>query len=233
MTKPDLDLRCYFVTGQGPDTVERARQAAAGGAGVIQVRSKPISARELYALSRAVVEAVHALNPQTRVLIDDRVDVAAALQGHGIAGVHVGQDDLDVRVVRELLGPDAIIGLTTGTLELVRAANDVADCIDYIGCGPFRATPTKDSGRDPIGLDGYPELAAASDLPLVAIGDVTADDVYDLARAGVDGCAIVRGIMHADDPKAYCKRVIAEYDRGAQDRAATASSYAQTHRKHP
>lgn len=233
MTKPELDLRCYFVTGQGPDVVERARQAAAGGAGVIQVRSKPISARELYALSRAVVEAVHAVNPQTRVLIDDRVDVALALQGHGIAGVHVGQDDLDVRVVRELLGPDAIIGLTTGTLELVRAANDVADCIDYIGCGPFRATPTKDSGRDPIGLDGYPELVAASDLPLVAIGDVTADDAYDLARAGVDGLAIVRGIMHADNPKAYCERVVAEYDRGVQDRAATAYSYAQTHRKHP
>lgn len=215
MTKP-LDLRCYFVTGQGPDVVERARQAAAGGAGVIQVRSKPITARELYALSRAVAEAVHSVNPQAHVLIDDRVDVAAALKGHGVAGVHVGQDDLDVRVVRELLGPDAVIGLTTGTLELVRAANEHKDVIDYIGCGPFRATPTKDSGRAPIGLDGYPELVAASELPLVAIGDVTADDAFDLARQGVDGLAIVRGIMHADDPTAYCRRVLAEFDRGAR-----------------
>ena len=214
MTKP-LDLRCYFVTGQGPDVVERARQAAAGGAGVIQVRSKPITARELYALSRAVAEAVHSVNPQAHVLIDDRVDVAAALKGHGVAGVHVGQDDLDVRVVRELLGPDAVIGLTTGTLELVRAANEHKNVIDYIGCGPFRATPTKDSGRAPIGLDGYPELVAASELPLVAIGDVTADDAFDLARQGVDGLAIVRGIMHADDPTAYCRRVLAEFDRGA------------------
>ena len=217
MTKP-LDLRCYFVTGQGPDVVERARQAAAGGAGVIQIRSKPISARELYALSRAVVEAVHAVNPQARVLIDDRVDVALALRDHGVAGVHVGQDDLDVRVVRELLGPDAIIGLTTGTLGLVQAANEHKGVIDYIGCGPFRATPTKDSGRAPIGLDGYPELVAASELPLVAIGDVTADDAYDLARAGVDGLAIVRGIMHAEDPKRYCERVISEFERGRQAR---------------
>ena len=215
MTKP-LDLRCYFVTGQGADVVERARQAAAGGAGVIQVRSKPITARELYALSRDVAEAVHSVNPQAHVLIDDRVDVAAALKGHGVAGVHVGQDDLDVRVVRELLGPDAVIGLTTGTLELVRAANEHKDVIDYIGCGPFRATPTKDSGRAPIGLDGYPELVAASELPLVAIGDVTADDAFDLARQGVDGLAIVRGIMHADDPTAYCRRVLAEFDRGAR-----------------
>lgn len=215
MTRPRLDLRCYFVTGKGPDVVECARQAAAGGAGVIQVRSKPISARELYALSRAVAEAVHSVNPQAHVLIDDRVDVALALKGHGVAGVHVGQDDLDVRVVRQLLGPDAIIGLTTGTLELVRAANEHKDVIDYIGCGPFRDTPTKDSGRAPIGLDGYPELVAASELPLVAIGDVTADDAFDLARQGVDGLAIVRGIMHADDPTAYCQRVVAEFDRGA------------------
>ena len=212
MTKPSLDLRCYFVTGQGEDVVERARQAAAGGAGVIQVRSKPITARELYALSRAVAEAAHSVNPQAHVLIDDRADVAAALRNQGIAGVHVGQDDLDVRVVRELLGPDAIIGLTTGTLELVQAANEHKDVIDYIGCGPFRATPTKDSGRAPIGLDGYPDLVAASKLPLVAI---------------------VRGIMHADDAKAYCERVIAEFERGAQARAATSQPHAQTQRKHP
>ena len=57
---------------------------------------------------------------------------------------------------------------------------------------------------------------AASELPLVAIGDVTADDSYDLARAGVDGLAIVRGIMHAGDAKAYCERVVAEFDRGAR-----------------
>ena len=218
MKKPELDLRCYFVTGQGPDVVERARAAAAGGAGVIQVRSKPISARALYTLSRDVVDAVHEANPNTQVLIDDRVDVALALRDHGVAGVHVGQDDLDVRVVRDLLGPDAIIGLTTGTMDLVQAANEHKDVIDYIGCGPFRDTPTKDSGRTPLGLDGYPALVEASEVPLVAIGDVTADDAYDLALQGVDGLAIVRGIMHADDPKDYCERVINEFERGRQAR---------------
>ena len=218
-SKPELDLRCYFVTGQGPDVVERARAAAAGGAGVIQVRSKPISARDLYCLSRDVVDAVHEANPNTQVLIDDRVDVALALRDHGVAGVHVGQDDLDVRVVRDLLGPDAIIGLTTGTMDLVQAANEHKDVIDYIGCGPFRDTPTKDSGRTPLGLDGYPALVGASEVPLVAIGDVTADDAFNLARQGVDGLAIVRGIMHADDPKGYCERVIEEFERGRQARA--------------
>ena len=217
MTDPGrgLDLRCYFVTGQGPDVVERCVEAAHGGAGIIQVRSKPISARELHQLAAAVVARVP---DTTRVLIDDRVDIALALQPAGVAGVHLGQDDLDVRTARQLLGPDAIIGLTTGTAELVEAANQDADVLDYIGCGPFRATPTKDSGRVPIGVDGYPALVAASRVPMVAIGDVTADDAAALAAAGVDGVAIVRGIMHADDPRAYCQRVVREFGRGVAAR---------------
>ena len=130
--------------------------------------------------------------------------------------MHVGQDDLPVAAARALLGPDAIIGLTTGTRELVESANDVADVIDYIGCGPFRATPTKDSGRSPLGLHAYPELVKLSRVPLVAIGDVTADDAADLAATGVAGLAVVRGIMHAEDPEAYCRELLAGFDEGAR-----------------
>lgn len=212
----EVDFRCYFVTGAGaPDQiVETARAAAQGGAGIIQVRSKPISARDLYDLGLSVVTAVQEVNPDIRVLIDDRVDVALALKPHGVAGVHIGQDDLNPRIARDLLGPDAIIGLTTGTLELVEAANDYADVIDYIGAGPFRDTPTKDSGRTPLGLDGYPALVEVSALPIVAIGDVTVEDAEDLARTGVDGVAIVRGIMNAENPRDYVERVVANVDRG-------------------
>ena len=131
-------------------------------------------------------------------------------------GVHIGQDDLPVAATRALLGPDAIIGLTTGTRELVEAANEVADLIDYIGCGPFRATPTKDSGRTPLGLDAYPELVKLSRVPLVAIGDVTADDAADLAATGVAGLAVVRGIMNAEAPEAYCRKLLSGFDEGAR-----------------
>lgn len=215
------DFRCYFVTGTADSPAEIVRIAAAaarGGAGVVQVRSKPIAARDLYLLGRDVARAVAEANPDTRVLIDDRVDVALALRhdGEAIHGVHIGQDDLPVAQARALLGPDAIIGLTTGTRELVEGANEVANLIDYIGCGPFRATPTKDSGRPPLGLDAYPELVALSQVPLVAIGDVTADDAADLAATGVAGLAVVRGIMHADDPEAYCRRLLAGFDEGAR-----------------
>lgn len=213
-----LDLRCYFVTGSGDpqQVVEIARAAASGGAGMIQVRSKPISARALYELTARVAAEVHAVSPETKVLIDDRVDVALALmhEGHPVHGVHIGQDDLPVRTARELLGPEAIIGLTTGTLDLVRAANEVADTLDYVGCGPFRDTPTKDSGRAPLGLEGFGPIVAESHVPVVAIGDVTREDAADLAGTGVDGVAIVRGIMHAEDPEAYVRGVIEGFEAG-------------------
>src|SRR5699024_6365222 len=150
----DLDLRCYLVTsGTGRRTVEVAAAAADAGAGVVQVRAKEASTAELLELVLAVADAVQAANPGTTVLVDDRADVAAAARQRGAAvhGVHLGQDDLPVTDARALLGPDALIGLTTGTLELVRAAEEVRDQVDYLGAGPFRLTPTKDSGRPPLG----------------------------------------------------------------------------------
>lgn len=216
---PQLDLRCYLVTGQGTAQHIRdtARAAAAGGTGVIQIRSKPISARDLMALAGQVAEDVARVNPATRVLIDDRVDVAAALISRGVPvhGVHVGQDDLPVRAVRELLGPEAIIGLTTGSLELVQAANESADVLDYIGAGPFRPTPTKESGRTPIGLAGYPTLVRASKLPVVAIGDVTCADAAELAGTGVAGLAVCRELMTATDPRRLAEEIRTAYDTGA------------------
>lgn len=207
-----LDLRCYLVTsGSGRRTVEVAAAAAAAGAGVVQVRAKQASAAELLELTCAVAEAVRAAHPATRVLVDDRPDVAWAARNRGAAvhGVHLGQDDLPVADARELLGPEAIIGLTTGTLELVRAAEAQRDALDYVGAGPFRLTPTKDSGRPPLGVEGYPELVAATALPIVAIGDVTAADAAALARTGVAGVVMVRALMEAPDPGAVVREVLA------------------------
>ena len=132
-TATPLDLSLYLVTGENPvETVRQARHATC-----IQVRSKPISARDLYALAEEIARIAL---PHQKILIDDRVDVALALRARGVRidGVHIGQDDLPVADARRLLGEHAIIGLTTGTRELVERANTVADLIDYIGAGPFR-----------------------------------------------------------------------------------------------
>lgn len=209
-----LDLRCYLVTsGTGPRTVDVAAQAAAAGTGTVQVRAKDATARELLELTVAVADAVRRAHPATRVLVDDRTDVAAAARHAGAAvhGVHLGQTDLPVTAARQILGPDAVIGLTTGTPELVRAANRHAGVIDYIGAGPFRPTPTKDSGRDPLGVYGYPELVSLTELPVVAIGGITPADVPALAATGIAGVAIVRGIMEAEQPRAVVHQVLTAF----------------------
>ncbi|MGO1457589.1 thiamine phosphate synthase [Corynebacterium casei] len=224
-TRAQLDLRCYVVTGNGSqdDIVVTAAQAAAGGAGVIQVRSKPIGAGQLLKLAEKVSLAVAEANPATKILIDDRVDIAAILMRRGLPvhGVHVGQSDIPVTDVRELLGPDAIIGLTTGTAELIQQANEYADIIDYVGAGPFRPTPTKDSGRDPIGLDGYPRLVELSQLPIVAIGDVQPADVTALASTGIAGVAMVRAFIEAPSATELAQQIIADFSAGLQMSGAT------------
>lgn len=224
-TRAQLDLRCYVVTGNGSqdDIVVTAAQAAAGGAGVIQVRSKPIGAGQLLKLAEKVSLAVAEANPATKILIDDRVDIAAILMRRGLPvhGVHVGQSDILVTDVRGLLGPDAIIGLTTGTAELIQQANEYADIIDYVGAGPFRPTPTKDSGRDPIGLDGYPRLVELSQLPIVAIGDVQPADVTALASTGIAGVAMVRAFIEAPSATELAQQIIADFSAGLQMSGAT------------
>ncbi|AXE40152.1 thiamine phosphate synthase [Acidipropionibacterium virtanenii] len=215
MTSADeLDLRCYLVTsGHDRHTVETAAAAAAAGAGMIQVRCKEAGTAELLELLTAVAEAVRDVAPATRVIVDDRADVAFAARyaGAPVAGVHLGWDDLPVAAARAMLGPEAIIGMTTGTMELVQGAQKLADKLDYIGCGPFRPTPTKNSGRTPLGLDGYPPLVAATELPMVAIGDVRPSDAENLAATGVAGLALVRAIMGVEDPAAVVRRVVAAF----------------------
>lgn len=216
-----LDLRCYLVTsGTGRRTVETAAAAAAGGAGMIQVRDKQASTAELLELTCAVAAAVHRARPSARVVVDDRADVAFAARrlGAEVHGVHLGQDDLPVASARAMLGPEAIIGLTTGTLETVRGAEELRGLLDYVGAGPFRPTPTKDSGRTPLGVDGYRSLVAETGLPVVAIGGITAQDVPSLARTGIAGVALVRELMDADDPERAAREIVSALESGRASR---------------
>jgi thiamine-phosphate pyrophosphorylase len=214
-----IDWRLYLVTsGHGPSTVAAAAAAAAAGAGVVQVRAKHLLAGDLLDLVLAVAEAVGAVAPATRVLVDDRADVARAARRRGAAvhGVHLGQADLPVAEARELLGPEAVVGLTAGTLEHVRAADARTGRSrpDYLGSGPFRPTPTKDVGRPPVGLAGYPLRAAATDLPVIAIGDVRLADIPLLSTTGIAGVAVVREIMGAPDPGAAAASYLRQWRGG-------------------
>lgn len=213
-----IDWRLYLVTsGDGPATVRAAAAAAAAGAGVVQVRAKHLLAGDLLELVLDVASAVADSAPGTCVLVNDRADVAHAARRRGapVHGVHLGQADLPVAEARALLGADALVGLTAGTLEHVREAEARTDAHrpDYLGSGPFRPTPTKDVGRPPVGLAGYPLRVAATQLPVVAIGDVTLADVAPLSRTGIAGVAVVREVMGAADPGAAAAACLSAWVR--------------------
>ena len=125
---------------------------------------------------------------------------ATGLAGAPVHGVHLGQEDLSPAVAREMLGPDAVIGFTTGTLRLVQEANRFADVLSYVGAGPYRPTPTKNADRPPLGIEGFPPLVEASKVPVIAIGDVQTADVAELSETGIAGVAMIRQIMNAEDP---------------------------------
>jgi thiamine-phosphate diphosphorylase len=167
---------------------------------IVQVRDKDASARDLLALTSAVADAV---GDRATVVVDDRLDVALAARhaGHRVAGVHLGQSDVPVEVARALLGADAHVGLTANTPEhLAAVARLPRGTVDLLGVGVVHPTSTKADHPPALGHDGFARLAAATDVPCVAIGGVTLDDVVPLRAAGAAGVAVVSGICAAADP---------------------------------
>jgi thiamine-phosphate pyrophosphorylase len=119
---------------------EQVRHLSAGGAKVIQLRDKLLSGNNFYLEARAALEV--ARDSGTKLIINDRVDIALAI---GADGVHLGQDDLDPHAARKLLGPDSIIGISThSTAQAVRAARAP---VDYIAIGPIFLRPQKKTAR--------------------------------------------------------------------------------------
>lgn len=207
MSRPDPRkyLPLYLVTDTalcGEHTVANVAAAAvSGGATCVQVRDKAASGRELLELLRAVAAALDGTVP---VLIDDRVDVylAARAAGDRVSGVHIGQSDLPAGLVRKLVGPDAVVGLSAGTAADIRTAADLpAGMVDYLGVGPVHATATKPDHPQPLGIEGFAGLTAVSPLPCVAIGGIKHDDVGALRGAGAAGVAVVSALCSAKEPQ--------------------------------
>lgn len=176
------------------DPLDVVDAALAAGAPVIQVRAKGVPDRTLLSLAGFVVERCR--GAEATCLIDDRVDVALAV---GADGVHLGDEDLPVDVARRLLGPDAIVGATARNPEAARAR--VAEGADYLGVGPTYATTTKVGLPDPLGPAAVGEVAAAVDVPVVAISGITLERVPEVLAAGVHGIAVVAAVSRAADPQ--------------------------------
>lgn len=189
----------------GRDALGVVAAAVAAGAPVVQVRAKDCTDRVLYDFARRVVE----LCTPTGVtcIVNDRADVALAV---GAAGTHLGAEDLPIAAVRRFAGSGHLIGGTARDPE--RAAALVAEGADYLGVGPAYRTATKAGLPPALGLAAVGAVAGAVDVPVIAIGGVTAGRVPDLLAAGAHGVAVVTAISDAPDPAGATRTLLRVLD---------------------
>lgn len=178
--------------------LDSARIALEGGCRWIQLRMKNCPLSEVEAVGRQVKALCK--EHDAIFIIDDYVELAQKLEADG---VHLGKNDMPVAEARQVLGEGFLIGGTANTFEdIVRHYQGGAD---YIGCGPFRFTTTKQNLSPVLGLQGYASLMqqmkeADIHLPVVAIGGITRQDIPDILRTGVHGIALSGAVLHADNP---------------------------------
>ena len=190
----------------GPAALTSLAAAVAAGAPVVQVRRKECTDRELHDFAEAVVGLCAPAG--ATCIVDDRADVAIAV---GAAGTHVGAHDLPIAAVRAIAGPGHLVG---GTARNPRQARElVAAGANYLGVGPAYRTATKSGLPDPIGPAGVAAVAAAVDVPVIAIGGVTAERVPELLAAGAWGVAVTAAVSAAADPGAATQRLLEALDR--------------------
>jgi thiamine-phosphate pyrophosphorylase len=198
--------RLYFVAGRAG--LERALDGAlAGGADIVQLRDKDATDDEVLAAAAWARERCAAHG--ALFIVNDRPDLAVAARADG---VHVGQDDVAVAQARAVVGDDAIVGLSTHSIEQADAG--ARSGADYIAVGPVHATPTK-LGRPAIGLEPVRHAAADIALPWFAIGGIDEHTIGAVADAGARRAVIVRAIAHAADPEAATLALRTALDRSA------------------
>ncbi len=185
---------------------EEVKMVIDGGCRWVQLRMKDVSDEEVKSVAEQIIPMCQ--ETDTILVIDDRVELTMDLKVHG---VHLGKNDMPAVDAREYLGAGAIIGVTANTAQDIIAYKKVD--VDYVGLGPFRYTTTKSNLSPIIGLDGYRDIItevrnAGVELPIVAIGGITLEDVAELMSTGVNGVAMSGAILSAENPTEYTKRVI-------------------------
>ena len=187
--------------------VDSARMALQGGCRWIQLRMKDASDEEFIDVAKQVRQLCTEYD--ATFIIDDRVELVHVVQADG---VHLGKSDMPIDEARQLLGPDCIIGGTANTFDDVKAHAD--NGADYIGCGPFRFTTTKQNLSPILGLEGYQQIISQMqahhiNLPVVAIGGIEFDDMQPILATGVSDIALSGTVLRADNPVQEMERIVA------------------------
>ena len=186
--------------------VDGIGMALEGGCKWVQLRMKDASEEEVLSCAKEVLPLCR--QHGAKFILDDHVEL---VETAGADGVHLGKNDMPVDEARKILGPDKIIGGTANTIDdIIRLHRQGAD---YIGCGPFRFTTTKKKLSPVLGLEGYRNIVLKMrengiDLPIVAIGGITVDDIPAIMGTGVTGIALSGAILNAEDPKSMTESIL-------------------------
>ncbi len=186
--------------------VEEAKMAIDGGCKWIQIRMKQATDDEISEITNELIPLCK--EKGVILILNDRVELCKIL---GVHGVHIGKNDMNPIQARDFLGAEAIIGVTANTAEDIIALKGID--VDYVGLGPFRHTNTKENLSPIIGLEGYKEIItkvrnAGINLPIVAIGGITIDDVENIIKCGVNGIAMSGSIINSENPIQYTTEIL-------------------------
>ncbi|WP_028896949.1 thiamine phosphate synthase [Prevotella sp. HUN102] len=197
-----------FITHENErfDYVEGTELALRSGCKWVQLRMKNASDEEFLSIGHEISRLCR--SHHATFLLDDRVHLVNKLNADG---VHLGKNDMPPNEARAILGNDKIIGGTANTFADIQKL--AAHGVDYIGCGPFRYTTTKQNLAPLLGLEGYETLLsqmkeARIQLPLIAIGGIRHDDIPDLLKTGINGIAISGAVLNAENPEEEMKKLI-------------------------
>jgi thiamine-phosphate pyrophosphorylase len=200
ITQRDVFLNLCLVTDQNmakKPLTEIIEKAINGGVTSVQLREKSLSDRELIQAGMEIKKVCE--NYNIPLIVNDRVDICQALKAQG---VHLGQDDMPVTTARNILGSDAVIGLSTNTIEQVKEAQNLP--VDYIGFGSLFKTVTK-KDVDITGLGIINKVLEISKLPVLFIGGINTSNVESVKKAGAFNIAVCNDFMISDNPEKTAK----------------------------
>jgi thiamine-phosphate pyrophosphorylase len=184
--------KLYAITDvqlSGLPHAEQVARMATGGARLIQLRDKHSTPRAFHRDAAEALKVAHDLG--AKIIINDRVDIALALAADGI---HLGQEDMPPSAARRLLGPTAIIGLSTHNVQ--QALEALNEPVDYIALGPIFSTRSKEKPDPVVGLEGLQKVRAQiSDKPLVAIGGIGPTNFRNVLQSGADSVAMIGALL--------------------------------------
>jgi thiamine-phosphate pyrophosphorylase len=196
-TKKSIDYRLYLVTDRNVlgnrDLIQSVEEAIQGGATVVQLREKNCSSLDFYHLALQLKEVTSKYG--VPLIINDRLDIALAVKADGL---HIGQEDLPLTVVKTIVGYDMIIGVSANTLEEALLAEKQG--ADYVGIGAVYPTDTKQDA-DYVTLDDLRSIRKAISIPIVGIGGINEENVVEVMGTNIEGVAIVSAILGKQDIK--------------------------------